>query len=134
MECDRIFFCSRSIELLITNRFEGKSWPNGALCANLHWLETVLLPKIKHWAESISLPVDNGQLEKSSKVESLSLVSVEKYNKVYNELKQKYGPPLIQVSLGEINICGAEVVCVQSSYSVKVHTMTKILPMIAVVV
>ncbi|ESO97267.1 hypothetical protein LOTGIDRAFT_115011, partial [Lottia gigantea] len=52
------------------------------------WLTDVLLVKLCRWAEEKSLRI--GQT-------SLKLVAVDEYNKLYNELKQKYGVKLVEV-------------------------------------
>lgn len=53
------------------------------------WLQAQLLVKLSRWAGE-----DNLRTETTS----LRTVSVDAYNRLYNELKAKYGPDLIRVS------------------------------------
>ena len=55
-----------------------------------YWLEKQLLVKLSRWAGE-----DNLRTEATS----LRTVSVDAYNRLYNELKAKYGPDLIEVSV-----------------------------------
>ncbi|XP_064618763.1 probable tRNA (uracil-O(2)-)-methyltransferase isoform X2 [Lineus longissimus] len=60
--------------------------------AHLHhsekWLSDVLLPKLVKWSEE-----DNLHLGSSS----IALVSLERYNQVYQEMKEKYGKRLVEI-------------------------------------
>ena len=64
-----------------------------AVCTSLgvseEWLQLVLLPRILRWCEQTNLDTD---------VKSLNLVPIDTYTLKYQELKQKYGPELVQVS------------------------------------
>ena len=55
---------------------------NGITCPTVEWLKSCLIPRLHKW-----ITEDN---TKSSLGESLRLVSVEKYSRKYEELKQKY--------------------------------------------
>ena len=55
---------------------------NGITCPTIEWLKSFLLPKLHKWM------IEDGA--KFSLGQSLRLVSVEKYSKKYEELKQKY--------------------------------------------
>lgn len=54
------------------------------------WLKMVLLPKIVQWSQenAVHAPVHP---------RNVSLVPLDRYSKLYYELKEKYGPPLVRV-------------------------------------
>lgn len=58
------------------------------------WLEHVFFPKVIKWTNSMDESTTNGE-----SVESLSLISMQKYNEKYNELKTKYGLKMVEVNL-----------------------------------
>ena len=91
----QLFDCFR-FELLVTDAFQSGSIPSGTLCANLEWLKETLLPKLKSWAETFQI---EGIQSNEEKLHSLSLVDIEEYTRVYNEMKTKYAQPLIEVVL-----------------------------------
>ena len=64
------------------------------LIASKSWLENVLASKMVAWSEAASCS-DEGL----RKQQSLSCVNIESYNKLYNELKKKYGPYFVEVRL-----------------------------------
>lgn len=64
--------------------------PNGVTTPTSEWLYSVLLPKVVQWAEE-------SQSEEVSRREPL--VPLAKYCSLYRHLKDKYGPPLIQVGV-----------------------------------
>ncbi|CAL4094702.1 unnamed protein product, partial [Meganyctiphanes norvegica] len=60
---------------------------------NIEWLRKNVLPKICKWAAAVS---EDGEVEDRS---SLRLVNVQDYTRLYQQLKIKYGQPLVQVRL-----------------------------------
>jgi len=64
-----------------------------ACISNVDWIKGHLFPKIIKWAETA------GTEDKSSRLvtSSLNLVNIVKYNKLYQQLKKKYGPQMVQV-------------------------------------
>lgn len=58
------------------------------------WIKHCLLPKLVKWCDQ-ELGVDSQGLV--SNVQSLSLVNIEEYNDLYNELKVKYGLEMVKV-------------------------------------
>jgi tRNASer (uridine44-2'-O)-methyltransferase len=52
------------------------------------WLSNVLLPKLVKWSEEDDLHTG---------VTSIRLVPLERYNQVYQEMKEKYGRKLVEV-------------------------------------
>ena len=87
-------FCVR-FDLLVSDAFQSCKIESGTLCANLEWLKETLLPKLKAWSETFMLKDVDAAKEK---LHSLSLVDVEEYTKVYNDMKAKYAKYLIDVS------------------------------------
>lgn len=61
---------------------------------NEQWLQYCLLPKFTKWWTSFA-----DDTESSERIESLSLINIEEYNQLYNELKDKYGIDMVKVSL-----------------------------------
>ena len=55
---------------------------NGITCPTAEWLKSFLIPKLHKWMMEDGATFSLGQ--------SLRLISVEKYSKKYEELKQKY--------------------------------------------
>ena len=62
----------------------------------LPWLQYVLLRKIASWSGASKL---------NTAVTSLRLIQVERYNQLYQELKKKYGIPMVKVHLLETIYC-----------------------------
>lgn len=54
-----------------------------------NWLRNVLFPKFVKWCN------ESGPIIKT--VESLSQISIEEYNELYNKLKEKYGTHMVKV-------------------------------------
>lgn len=54
------------------------------------WLKNVLFPKLEKW-------IENSNDEKSDGIKSLNLIDMEEYNKLYSELKTKYGTEMVKV-------------------------------------
>ena len=63
--------------------------PNGVTTPTKEWLYSVLLPKVVQWADESGAEVVARQQP---------LVDLGKYCSLYRQLKDKYGPPLVQVS------------------------------------
>lgn len=63
---------------------------------NSSWLDKCFLPRFRKWCTSFC-----GQEELNTsavqRVESLTLIDLEKYNQLYNELKEKYGIDMVKV-------------------------------------
>lgn len=57
----------------------------------LYWLTDIFFPKFYNWAMN-----DKGS---KSTISSLSQIYIKKYCHLYNELKEKYAKPLMDVSL-----------------------------------
>lgn len=73
----------------------------GSTCINVHksdvdngkscdWLRHKFFPRLIKWMES-----ENNVA--SSKISSLSLISIEKYTLLYNRLKEKYGAKMVEI-------------------------------------
>lgn len=58
------------------------------------WIKYCLLPKLVRWCDHELGEDSQGTV---SSVQSLSLVDVEEYNDLYNELKIKYGLEMVKV-------------------------------------
>ena len=60
------------------------------------WLSSVLLPKVAQWCEES----DQQQLPTTGKLRRRgeSLVPLGRYSQLYADLKEKYGPTLVQVT------------------------------------
>eukprot|EP00794_Sanderia_malayensis_P014324 gene14324-15813_t len=82
-----------NFNLLAMDTFEEGASPSGMLCANLKWLKDTLMVKLKNWSESFAAE-KNGSSE--NRLQSLSLVDIENYSKVYNRLKEKYAESLCE--------------------------------------
>ena len=69
---------------------------NGVTVPTREWLGTTLLPKVAQWCEE-----SDRKCEKSPKggqrQRGESLVPLGRYSQLYAELKEKYGPALVQV-------------------------------------
>ncbi|XP_017075074.1 probable tRNA (uracil-O(2)-)-methyltransferase [Drosophila eugracilis] len=78
-------FASDDIEDFSVHLFEGQFQLKSK--QNPNWLEFVLKPKLFSWSQS---------KQDESKVKSLGLVNVEKYNDLYKELKQKHSQRLLE--------------------------------------
>lgn len=61
------------------------------------WMEHCLLPKLVKWCDQEPFDHDGSGLV--SNVQSLSLVDIEEYNDLYNELKLKYGVEMVKVNM-----------------------------------
>lgn len=59
------------------------------------WMKHCLLPKLVKWCDQEALADDSSGM--ISNVPSLSLVDIEEYNDLYNELKVKYGLEMVKV-------------------------------------
>lgn len=59
------------------------------------WIKHCLLPKMVKWCDQELGEECQGFV---SNVQSLSLVDIEEYNDLYNELKAKYGLEMVKVS------------------------------------
>lgn len=60
------------------------------------WIKHCLLPKLVKWCDQEVSEENQGIV---SNVQSLSLVDIEEYNDLYNELKMKYGLEMVKVSI-----------------------------------
>lgn len=60
------------------------------------WMKHCLLPKLVKWCDQECVDDSQGIV---SNVPSLSLVDIEEYNDLYNELKIKYGLEMVKVSV-----------------------------------
>ena len=66
---------------------------NGVTVPTHDWLVTVLLPKVSQWCEESS-----SQLLTAGKSRRRdSIIPLSRYSQLYAELKEKYGPTLVQV-------------------------------------
>jgi hypothetical protein len=74
------------IVLLISN-------DNRASISSVDWIKNQLFPKIIKWAETAVIEDRSNRLITSS----LNLVNIAKYNKLYQQLKKKYGLQMVQV-------------------------------------
>lgn len=63
--------------------------------ASLRWSEFVLKPKFYKWCQND----DNLKYDKSNDCSSLRLIDIEKYNRLYNEFKQKYSESAMKVRI-----------------------------------
>ena len=54
------------------------------------WLKMVLLPKIVQWSQE-------NAVHAPAHPRNVPLVPLDRYSKLYYELKEKYGPPLVRV-------------------------------------
>lgn len=59
------------------------------------WIKHCLLPKLVKWCDQELGEECQGSV--SNSVQSLSLVDIEEYNDLYNELKMKYGLEMVKV-------------------------------------
>lgn len=59
------------------------------------WIKHCLLPKLVKWCNQ---DIEEDSQGLVSNVQSLSLVDIEEYNDLYNELKTKYGTEMVKVS------------------------------------
>lgn len=66
--------------------------PDGVTIPTSEWLHTVLLPKVVQWAE------ESGQGLVAMATKRQPLVPLDKYSSLYSDLREKYGPSLIQVN------------------------------------
>lgn len=64
------------------------------------WMKHCLLPKLVRWCDH---ELGEGSQGTVSSVQSLSLVDIEEYNDLYNELKVKYGLEMVKVSEFALN-------------------------------
>ena len=64
-----------------------------ACISNVDWIKGHLFPKIIKWAETAGTEDKSNSLVTSS----LNLVNIVKYNRLYQELKKKYGLQMVQV-------------------------------------
>ena len=82
-----LFICLFRITLSVTDSGTDCVPPVGVVHPKRVWLQSVLLPKICHWAESpLTTPTSNNEV-----------ISMKRYTSLYKELKEKYGPPLVKV-------------------------------------
>lgn len=65
---------------------------------NHQWLMHCLLPKFIKWWKSFLAETCSGDTTEVTKIESLSLINIEEYNQLYNDLKDKYGIDMVKVS------------------------------------
>ena len=86
----------------------GHSPPDGVTTPTLEWLYSVLLWKVVQWSEE-SERRRGGRETSSSSRQHESLVPLASYSSLYRHLRDKYGPPLIQVNLHIIIIIRAHV-------------------------
>lgn len=83
MDDFEIKFVNNNVEIkMLTQHLEVES--------SLRWCEFVLKPKFLKWCQS--------ETDKSNINSSLRLIDAEKYNKLYNELKQKYSESAMMVN------------------------------------
>ena len=73
------------------------SAPNGVTTPTLEWLNSVLLRKVVQWSEEGGGKGRGGGTAVSASRHE-SLVSLSSYCSLYSHLRDKYGPPLIQVN------------------------------------
>jgi hypothetical protein len=66
---------------------------NRASISSVDWIKKQLFPKIIKWAETAVIDGRSNRLVTSS----LNLVNIAKYNKLYQQLKKKYGLQMVQV-------------------------------------
>ena len=80
--------------------------PNGITVPTQEWLGTVLLPKIAQWSEEESsrrqrqttmAAAGAGGQCRGERSRGESLIPLGRYSQLYAELKEKYGPTLVQV-------------------------------------
>jgi hypothetical protein len=64
-----------------------------ACISSVDWVKDHLFPKIIKWAETAVIEDRSNRLVTSS----LNLVNIAKYNKLYQQLKKKYGSQMVQV-------------------------------------
>lgn len=66
--------------------------------ANVPWLNTGFQPKFQKWFQNfIDETSDSKDSPAPEKLESISLIDLEEYSKLYNELKNKYGLDMVKV-------------------------------------
>lgn len=65
--------------------------PDGVITPTLDWLSSVLLPKVLQWAEESR----RGFGSRGRRHETL--VPLDRYSSLYGEMREKYGPSLIEV-------------------------------------
>lgn len=68
---------------------ESSGWVNGVTLPVADWLGGVLLPKISQWAQE-NTAGGRGQLKQT-------LVPLDRYSRLYQQMKERYGPTLIKV-------------------------------------
>ena len=73
--------------------------PNGVTTPTSEWLNSILLPKVVQWAE------ESGRGLVSTATRRQSLVPLDKYSSLYRDMRDKYGPPLIQVRGSSVTCC-----------------------------
>ncbi|XP_065663837.1 probable tRNA (uracil-O(2)-)-methyltransferase isoform X3 [Hydra vulgaris] len=81
-----------SLSCSTLNKCDTNLSSSKVMLTSTDWLSFHLLPKIKAWsfaANQSSMPL--------RKTQSLSLIDVEEYTKLYNELKNKYAPYFVQI-------------------------------------
>ena len=79
--------------------------PNGITVPTREWLGTVLLPKIAQWSEeensrrrqTTTAAAGAGGQCRGERSRGESLIPLGRYSQLYAELKEKYGPTLVQV-------------------------------------
>lgn len=89
-----VFLSHFRFDLHAVDAFQSGTIPTGTLCANLDWLQNTLLPKLKNWSETFKIEDINAA---EGKLHSLSLIDVEEYAKVYNDMKSRYAQSLVEV-------------------------------------
>lgn len=75
-------------EIILTVKNE-----NSLCISNVDWIKGQLFPKIIKWAETADIEDESNRLVTTS----LNLVNIVKYNKLYQQLKKKYGHQMVQV-------------------------------------
>lgn len=83
------------ISLFVAPQYSG-SCVNGVTVPVVEWLGGVLLPKILQWAQEASGGgASGGGAQRTMKQ---SLIPLDKYSSLYQEMKERYGHSLIKVS------------------------------------
>lgn len=61
------------------------------------WIKYVFMPKISKWMVSMEINCEERKKSTFEGIESLSLINLTEYSKLYNDLKLKYGEHMVKV-------------------------------------
>lgn len=90
---DKYYTCRIDLFIYDQSPLEKTTLPpssSGVTCPTTDWLEKTLLPKVLQWSqESRGVSGGPGKGE--------SLIPMDRYSRLYQNMKSKYGPPIIKV-------------------------------------